>query len=95
MKQTKQESIDLYIALFMMLMAVTNIVLIITRAPEYFLRPFSIGISVFVFYFGWKQISELETYKKMKMLFFLHHLEKEAEKEAKEVIKNAMQESEN
>lgn len=93
MKTTKQESTDLYIALFMMLMAIVNIVLIIVKANQLFLRPFSIGLSVFIFYFAWKQVAELETYKKLKMLFFLHHLEKEAQKEAKKVIENVVKES--
>ena len=89
--KNKEESINFYIALFMLFMAVTNIVLVIIKAPEYFLRPFSIGISVFVFYLAWKQISELETYKKLKMLFYLHHLEKEAQKEAERLVKNVVE----
>ena len=92
MKDKKNESIDFYIALFIMLMSITNIVLIITKASQLFLRPFSIGLSVFLFYLAWVKISELDTYKKMKMLFFLHHLEKEAEKEAKELIENVKNE---
>lgn len=83
-----KESTDFYIALFILLIAITNIVLWLTNASILFLKPFSIGISAFLFYFAWKQISELDTYKRLKMLFFLHHLEKEALKEAKKVIKD-------
>lgn len=93
METTKQENINFCIALFMMLIAIINIILWITNASKLFLKPFSVGLSVIIFYFAWKEISELEIYKKMKMLFFLHHLEIEAQKEAKKVIEDVKQES--
>lgn len=92
--KTKNESVEMYVALFIMLMAVVNIILVITGSPKVFLKPFSIGISVFLFYLAWEKITELETYQKMKMLFFIHHLEREAVKEAKKVIKNVNEECE-
>ena len=91
----KKENIDMYVITFIMCMAVVNVVLVLTNASQFFLRPFSIGISVFLFYLAYKRMTELETFKKMKMLFYIHHLENEAQKEARKVIANAKQESKN
>lgn len=93
MEDKKQESIDFYVALVGIMAAFTNIVLMIIKSDPLFSRPFSIGVSVFLFYYAWTKITELETYKKMKMLLFVYHLEKEAIKEAKKVIEDVKKES--
>ena len=83
------EKVDFTISLFAMGISVANIILYLINAPMTFLKPFSISLSVLIFYFGWRIISELEITKRIKLLFFLYHLEKEAVKEAKKVIENA------
>ena len=91
--KNKEKNIESYIAWFAMFLAIANIFVVLLKAPEIFWRPFSLGLSVFIFYFGWEKFKETETYQKIKMLFFLHHLEKMAFDKAKEVIENAEQES--
>lgn len=88
MKTIGDETIETYMAFFAMFIAVVNIVIVLLNSPQVFLKPFSISLSILIFYFGWKIISELEVYQRIKTLVFLHHLEREAVKEARRVIKN-------
>ena len=83
------EKTDFWLALFAMGLSVVNVVLNLIDAPETFLKPFSISLSVLIFYFAWQVVSELELTKRIKLLFYIYHLEKEAFKKAKRVIENA------
>ena len=83
------EKTDFWLALFAMGLSVVNVVLNLIDVPETFLKPFSIALSVLIFYLGWQVISELELTKRIKLLFFIYHLEKEAFRKAKKVIENA------
>lgn len=76
-------------AFFAMFIAIVNIIIILLSPSTVFIKPFSIALSVLIFYFGWKSISEFEMIQRIKMLFFIYHLEKEARKKAQEVIENA------
>jgi hypothetical protein len=92
-KMNKQEKIELYFAFFSLIVAITNVFIILLNAPLIFLEPFSIGLSLIIFYYGYFKIVESEIFNKIKTLFLIHHLESEAKKEAKNIIENAKQTS--
>lgn len=91
-KTEKEKQIEIYLALFTMMIAIVNIILIFMHASLLFRNPFSMGLSVMVFYYGWRVVTENEYFERMQTLLLLHHLDKEAEKKAKEIVENVEQE---
>ena len=83
---------EIYFAFFAVGVAMANIVMQIVSGPELFLRPFSIGLSVMIFYFAYRELRNWDVIKVIKKILFTHHLEQEAFKEAKKYIQNLKQE---
>jgi hypothetical protein len=89
----EKKNIDSLIALFTMILAVVGIVLSFTARLTIIEKSISIASATWMFYLGWKTLIESEVIQKIYMLMFLKQLERQAEKEAKEIIENVKQES--
>lgn len=87
MEMNKIEKIEMYFAFFCLMLAVTNIIFVLLNAKAIFLKPFSIALSLIIFYYAYMKIIESEIFNRISMLFFMNQLEKQAAKKAKEILK--------
>jgi len=85
----KIEKTEIEFALIAALIAIVNIVLVLVGASSLFIKPFSICLSLIIFYFAWSKITEYDIFDKIKLLLQIYNLNREAKNEAKKIIENA------